>query len=70
MKNKKLLFIGIIIALILLVPVKIYYKDWGSIGYKSILYEVTNYASLDGNKGIEIQILCIEVYSNVQKTPY
>lgn len=70
MKNKKLLFIGIIIALILLVPVKIYYKDWGIIGYKSILYEVTNYASLDGNKGIEIQILCIEVYSNVQKTPY
>lgn len=70
MKNKKLLFIGIIIALILLVPVKIYYKDGGSIGYKSILYEVTNYASLDGNKGIEIQILCIEVYSNVQKTPY
>ncbi len=61
MKKKLAKIIMVIIALILLFPVPIRYKDGGTVKYQAILYSVTDYKSLRGidgyDTGIEIKIL-------------
>ena len=65
----------IILALILLVPVKECAKDGGTIKYNAILWSVTKHHSMfhdsAGNFGYDtgttIRILCFEVYSDYPK---
>lgn len=71
MKNKKKLFvvIGIVILLIILLfPIKIKYKDGGSIEYKSLTYSIYNWHSIETNNqykcGKTISILGFDVYDN------
>lgn len=72
MKKKLKIIISLIIALLLLVPVKEYYKDGGTIKYNAVLWSVTKHNGMtfdsDGNHGYNtgttIRILCFKVYSD------
>ncbi len=39
-KKSKLLLFLVIVFVVLLIPIRVYYKDGGSVGYKALLYEV------------------------------
>ncbi len=77
-KKKILMIIGVIVFLILFVPRKYYYKDGGSICYRSLLYAVTDYNAtmgvneLDNGRfvGIHVEILGKEVYSDTRVVHY
>ena len=47
MKTKKRIVILIIIAVVLLFPIKLNYKDGGTVAYKAILYSYTKYHRLE-----------------------
>ena len=70
MMKKKIIRITIIIiiALILLFPIPLRYKDGGTVKYQALLYSITDYHALRGvdgyDTGIEIKILGITVYEN------
>lgn len=69
MIKKKIIRITIIIiALILLFPIPLRYKDGGTVKYQAVLYSITDYHALRGvdgyDTGIEIKILGITVYEN------
>jgi hypothetical protein len=69
MMKKKIIIITItIIALILLFPIPIRYKDGGTVKYQAVLYSITDYNALRGvdgyDTGVEIKILGITVYEN------
>lgn len=73
MKKKKILVIGIILALlIMLVPIPMKLKGGGSIEYRALLYSITkvhrlNMESATGYEdGIEIRILGMKIYNNVE----
>ena len=70
MIKKKIIRITIIIiALILLFPIPLRYKDGGTVKYQAVLYSITDYHALRGvdgyDTGIEIKILGITVYKNM-----
>lgn len=60
--KKIIIAVAAIIFLILVFPIKLQYKDGGSIGYKALIYEVMDYHTLDGLRGKTIEILGLEVY--------
>lgn len=67
-RTKKLI-IGLIIAfllVILLFPVRIVYRDGGTVCYKAVLYEVTKYHIGIGEytAGWNVKIFGIEIYEN------
>jgi hypothetical protein len=68
MKKRLLRITIIIVALILLFPVPLKYKDGGTVKYQAVLYSITDYHALRGvdgyDTGIEIKILGISVYEN------
>jgi hypothetical protein len=68
MRKPSIRFIIIIIALILLFPIPIRYKDGGTVKYQALLYSITDYHALRGvdgyDTGIEIRILGRRVYEN------
>lgn len=76
MKKKKKIVIAVILiiaALVLLVPIPMHIKDGGSVKYKALLYEVTNYHMLAGIPespggayvdGVEVKILGLTVYTS------
>ncbi|MCM1506724.1 MAG: hypothetical protein NC177_06270 [Ruminococcus flavefaciens] len=69
------IIIPLIVALILLVPVKVGYKDGGTIKYNALLWGVTKHHSItfdsDGNYGYNtgttVRILCFDIYSDYPK---
>lgn len=71
MKKFKII-IPLIVALILLVPVKSHYRDGGTVKYNAVLWSATKHHSiaddLEGKRGYNIgttvRILCFEIYSN------
>ncbi len=75
MKKKLKIIIPLIIAVILLVPVKECYKDGGTIKYNAVLWSVTKHHSIAhdsaGKRGYDtgttVRILCFEVYSDYPK---
>ncbi|MDE5861286.1 MAG: hypothetical protein K2H28_03740 [Ruminococcus sp.] len=75
MKRKLKIIIPLVIALILLVPIKEGYKDGGTIKYNAILWSVTKHHSIahdsagncGNNTGTTVRILCFEVYSDYPK---
>lgn len=68
MRKPSIRFIIITIALILLFPIPIRYKDGGTVKYQALLYSITDYHALRGvdgyDTGIEIRILGRRVYEN------
>lgn len=66
--KKKHIIITVIVALILMFPIPLYYKDGGTVKYQAILYSITDYHVLreqDGyDTGIVIKILGTTVYDN------
>ncbi len=73
MKRRILTALIILLALILLFPMKIAYKDGGSVEYKAILYSVYKEHSLSTepgyyNIGTVVTILGFEVYNDVQNS--
>ena len=58
--------------LILLFPIKLQYKDGGSIEYRAILYRVIKVHRIDsqqeGNyiEGIVVKVLGFEIYNNIE----
>ncbi|EHQ91674.1 hypothetical protein DesyoDRAFT_4726 [Desulfosporosinus youngiae DSM 17734] len=69
MKKKVIRIAIIIIALILMIPIPLSYKDGGTVKFRAVLYSITNYHALgeaDGyDTGIEIKILGITIYENM-----
>ena len=78
MKKKLKIIIPLIIAVILLVPVKECLKDGGTIKYNAVLWGVTKEHSLTrdsaGNHGfstgIIVRILWFDVYKDLKFTPH
>lgn len=69
MKRRKKLITGIIITallIILLFPVRLVYRDGGTVHYKAVLYDVTKYHIGVGEytAGWNIKIFGIEIYEN------
>ena len=73
MKKKIILFIVIIVALVLLVPIPFKLRDGGSIEFKALIYTVTKYHRLDMESetgfqdGLGIKILGMEIYNNLNE---
>lgn len=65
-KRKKIAIIVIaaVIALVAMFPIKLHYKDGGSIEYKALTYSVWDYHTLDGLRGKEVRIFGIKVIDN------
>ncbi len=68
-KQKILVFTAIIaVLLVLLTPIPIYWKDGGSVTFKSLVYEVTRIHQLPADidapyiEGLEVKILGMIVY--------
>lgn len=80
MKKKWIKMLCVAIALILLFPVPIKFKDGGTVEYTAILYKVSDVHSLahpeDVEKGQEfyegiiIEILGFQIYNNVNSERY
>lgn len=78
MKKKVMIVVGILLAIILLIPGRYRYKDGGSIEYRAILYSVTDWHSMAVPKesrlqyveGITVKILGIEVFDNAHWEDY
>lgn len=79
--NKKVLIIGIVIAilLILLFPKTRYLNDGGTVEYQALLYKVSKVSRLisieemeaegkikEYDKGIVIEVLGFEIFNNVE----
>ncbi len=74
--RKKALLLLIILMIAMLIPMKIQYKDGGTVAYKAVLYSVTNLHQLTTQnyrtgtiQGTEISILFWTVYDNSQFVP-
>lgn len=63
-KKRLIVIIIIIIAVILLFPIKFHYKDGGSVEYKSIVYSVFNYHTLEGTRGTTVRLLGFKIFDN------
>ncbi|MDE5557062.1 MAG: hypothetical protein K2J32_05120 [Ruminococcus sp.] len=79
MKRKLKIIIPLVIALILLVPIKECYRDGGTVKYNSVLWSLTKHHEMTQdstgnhgyNTGATVRILCFKVYSNYPKfVPY
>lgn len=63
--NKKLIILFFV--LIPFIPIRIQYKDVGSVGYKALLYEIIKYpAYMGATEGIQITILGLTVIDTVK----
>ena len=70
--KKALVILLILVALILLFPIRMQAKDGGSVHYKAVLYQVkdvhqfSDQEGKDFDEGIIIEILGFEVFNNVK----
>ncbi|MCM1537938.1 MAG: hypothetical protein NC254_06035 [bacterium] len=71
-KKKAAIVCGMILALILLIPVPLRYKDGGTVEYRAVLYSVKLVhtmapaeSGLEYVEGTVVTILGIEVFDNV-----
>lgn len=72
-KSKAMMIITAVIAVLLLVPFPVRYKDGGTVKYRAALYCVTKRHELAAQGGYyvgtEIEILFFKVYSDVEFIP-
>jgi len=72
MKKKTIKIVIVIISLLLLIPIKLGYKDGGTIKYQAVLYSITDWHAIRGTDfrgfytGIEIKILGITIYKDTK----
>ena len=69
---KILRFVAALFLILGLIPIKLHYKDGGSVCYKAILYEVTKWHQLFDdlggyNNGLQIKILGLVIYDKYFK---
>ena len=78
MKKKILIGAALLILVVLLFPIKLQYKDGGSVAYQSIvgIYRVTDWHQMlpleegEGYKeGISVEILGLDIYNNTYHVP-
>lgn len=72
-KKKRLIrnIIIIIALLVLLFPIKLRYKDGGTVEYKALVYSVTDYHSIHSAEGeylvgITVEVFGIEIFDNTR----
>lgn len=63
-KKKVIIIAAVILLIIMLFPIKLHYKDGGSVEYKALIYSVWDYHSLDGLRGTEVRIFELTVIDN------
>lgn len=73
-KRIKIIFI-ILICVILLIPIRIGYKDGGTVEYMAIAYSIIKVHSLSSEGegfyvGTQVRILLWKVYDDVKYDPY
>ena len=60
---KKIIIVVILIIFIILIfPEELQYTDGGTIAYKSLTYQITNYHAEDGMRGRKVEIFGVGVY--------
>ena len=79
MKKKILIGVAILILIVLLFPIRLQYKDGGSVAYQSVvgIYRVTDWHQMlpleeegEGYKeGISVEILGLDIYNNTYHVP-
>lgn len=70
----------VLVALILLVPIPVHYKDGGTVSYNAVLYSVTKVHSIGGGRytadgelemgyevGTSVRVLIFPVYDDVKE---
>lgn len=70
MKKKKwiLIVLAAVVAAVLLIPMRLRYKDGGSVCYRAIVYDVTRWHQMDDSEpdgykdGLRVRILGVTVY--------
>lgn len=80
MKKKIFKLIGwLLLALVLLVPIPVHYKDGGTVSYNAVLYSVTKVHSITGryseagelemgfSVGTRVRVLMFSVYDDVKE---
>ncbi|MDO4794223.1 MAG: hypothetical protein Q3993_08560 [Filifactor alocis] len=73
MSKKKIRIILFILLTVLLIPVRLRYKDGGSVRYRAGLYDVTRYHQLDSTSetgyrdGWKVKILGITIFDNFDR---
>ena len=74
--RKKVLLLLIVILTAMLIPMKIHFRDGGTIEYKAVLYSVTNLHRLTSQnnrfgtlQGTRIRVLCFNVYDDAEFIP-
>ena len=72
MRHSGILVLGILIALILLIPIPMRMKDGGSVEYRAVLYCVTDVHKIDHEAddgyidGTVVEVLGMEIYSDME----
>ena len=78
-KKRVLTVLAVIIAIVLLIPFPIHYKDGGTVDYEAVLYTVRKEHSIAGAPledeegyyiGTRVRVLFWTVYDNVRFIPY
>ena len=63
MNMKKIIIVVILIIFVVLIfPNKLKFKDGGSTCYEALTYRITNYHTLNGQRGKTVEIFGFEVY--------
>ena len=74
MNKRIVIVICILLAIVCLIPTRMYFEDGGTVVYKAILYEVEDVHRIGAEdtaedeylEGTIVKILGIEVYNNVE----
>ena len=72
MRHSGILVLGILIALILLIPIPMRMKDGGSVEYRAVLFCVTDVHKIDHEAddgyidGTVVEVLGMEIYSDME----
>lgn len=74
MKKKVMIGIGVLLAIVLLIPIPMHLKDGGTVVYNAILYQVEDVHRMsvvdtvedEYLEGVIVKILGVEVYNSVK----
>ena len=58
----KIILVIVLLLVVYLFPTKGYIKDGGSVCYSSLIYDVYDYHSFDGLRGISVEIFGKQIY--------
>ena len=58
----KIILVIVLLLVVYLFPTKGYIKDGGSVCYSSLIYDIYDYHSFDGLRGISVEIFGKQIY--------